>query len=345
MALRKRNYDRFRDALLDRGHPGGGERPTAPPPERESRAIAGLSMGGAESLYVGPQRPRPLRVRRRLQLRRPARRPRHRPSPASTPRRTTRLRLLWIALRHRGRAHRGQPQAPRLAGRQGRAAHLRRDAGRAHLDGVAPLPGRPWRRCSSSGGARPAQHQAAPPTAVPASRVAVVVRLVERVRAAPSPPPSMVIAGMPRLDRACSRRCSTRVGRRVEAERARRGRAPRGRCAASSGCAPAGRMPIVSISHRQPHRATAASARSRRRAPLERARGSAASSAASASGDSERRSTSIDRRRRDGVHRRAALDDADVERGLRLVGHLQIGRSCAMARPSAWMGFGMPKAP
>ena len=35
---------------------------------REPRAIAGLSMGGAESLYVGLKKPRQVRMDRRLQL-------------------------------------------------------------------------------------------------------------------------------------------------------------------------------------------------------------------------------------------------------------------------------------
>jgi enterochelin esterase-like enzyme len=52
MELRKRNYDRFRDALLTEVIPTV-ESTYRAAPERESRAIAGLSMGGAESLYVG----------------------------------------------------------------------------------------------------------------------------------------------------------------------------------------------------------------------------------------------------------------------------------------------------
>jgi enterochelin esterase family protein len=50
--LRQRNYDRFRDALLGEVIPAveGAYRVAR---GRESRAIAGLSMGGAESLFVG----------------------------------------------------------------------------------------------------------------------------------------------------------------------------------------------------------------------------------------------------------------------------------------------------
>ena len=52
VALRQRNYERFRDALLSEVLPfvESNYRVTA---DRESRAIAGLSMGGAESLFVG----------------------------------------------------------------------------------------------------------------------------------------------------------------------------------------------------------------------------------------------------------------------------------------------------
>jgi len=52
MALRQRNYDRYRDALFTEVMPfiEGNYRASA---DRESRAIAGLSMGGAESLFVG----------------------------------------------------------------------------------------------------------------------------------------------------------------------------------------------------------------------------------------------------------------------------------------------------
>jgi enterochelin esterase family protein len=52
LALRKRNYDRFRDALLTEVIPAV-ESTYRAASDRESRAIAGLSMGGAESLYVG----------------------------------------------------------------------------------------------------------------------------------------------------------------------------------------------------------------------------------------------------------------------------------------------------
>ena len=51
-ALRQRNYDRYRDALFTEVMPfiESNYRASA---DREARAIAGLSMGGAESLYVG----------------------------------------------------------------------------------------------------------------------------------------------------------------------------------------------------------------------------------------------------------------------------------------------------
>ncbi|HYU40728.1 MAG TPA: alpha/beta hydrolase-fold protein [Vicinamibacteria bacterium] len=52
LALRQRNYERYRDALFTEVMPfvENTYRVTA---DRESRAIAGLSMGGAESLFVG----------------------------------------------------------------------------------------------------------------------------------------------------------------------------------------------------------------------------------------------------------------------------------------------------
>src|SRR4030095_13951279 len=52
VSLRQRNYDRYRDALFTEVIPfiESSYRASA---DRESRAIAGLSMGGAESLYVG----------------------------------------------------------------------------------------------------------------------------------------------------------------------------------------------------------------------------------------------------------------------------------------------------
>jgi enterochelin esterase family protein len=51
-SLRQRNYDRFRDALLTEVIPAV-EKGYRVSKERGSRAIAGLSMGGAESLMVG----------------------------------------------------------------------------------------------------------------------------------------------------------------------------------------------------------------------------------------------------------------------------------------------------
>jgi enterochelin esterase-like enzyme len=50
--LRQRNYERFRDALLGEVQPQV-EKSYRVARDRNSRAIAGLSMGGAESLYVG----------------------------------------------------------------------------------------------------------------------------------------------------------------------------------------------------------------------------------------------------------------------------------------------------
>ena len=50
--LRRRNFDRFRDALLDEVIPRV-ETAYRVSKERQGRAIAGLSMGGAESLLVG----------------------------------------------------------------------------------------------------------------------------------------------------------------------------------------------------------------------------------------------------------------------------------------------------
>ena len=52
VALRQKNYDRYREALFTEVMPfiEGNYRANA---DREGRAIAGLSMGGAESLYVG----------------------------------------------------------------------------------------------------------------------------------------------------------------------------------------------------------------------------------------------------------------------------------------------------
>ena len=50
--LVKLNYDRFRDALFTEVIPQV-EKDYRVQPDRNSRAIAGLSMGGAESLYVG----------------------------------------------------------------------------------------------------------------------------------------------------------------------------------------------------------------------------------------------------------------------------------------------------
>lgn len=50
--LRQRNFDRFRDALLTEVIPQV-EKSYQVSPKRSDRAIAGLSMGGAESLFVG----------------------------------------------------------------------------------------------------------------------------------------------------------------------------------------------------------------------------------------------------------------------------------------------------
>lgn len=54
--LRDRNYTRFRDALFNEVIPQI-EKDYRVQPDRESRAIAGLSMGGAESLFVGLNAP------------------------------------------------------------------------------------------------------------------------------------------------------------------------------------------------------------------------------------------------------------------------------------------------
>ncbi len=51
-ALRQRNYDKFRDALFNEVMPRV-EKDYRASRDRDSRAIAGLSMGGAESLYTG----------------------------------------------------------------------------------------------------------------------------------------------------------------------------------------------------------------------------------------------------------------------------------------------------
>ena len=51
-ALRQKNYDRFRDALFTEVMPKA-EQQYRVSRDRNQRAIAGLSMGGAESLYVG----------------------------------------------------------------------------------------------------------------------------------------------------------------------------------------------------------------------------------------------------------------------------------------------------
>ena len=50
--VRQRNYDRFRDSLFTEVIPEI-EKTYHVSKDRNSRAIAGLSMGGAESLYVG----------------------------------------------------------------------------------------------------------------------------------------------------------------------------------------------------------------------------------------------------------------------------------------------------
>jgi enterochelin esterase-like enzyme len=52
LSLLKRNYDGFRDALLTEVIPEV-EKSYRVAKDRDSRALAGLSMGGAESLYVG----------------------------------------------------------------------------------------------------------------------------------------------------------------------------------------------------------------------------------------------------------------------------------------------------
>lgn len=51
-ALRERNYTRFRDALFQEVIPQV-EKEYRVEPDRAARAVAGLSMGGAESLFVG----------------------------------------------------------------------------------------------------------------------------------------------------------------------------------------------------------------------------------------------------------------------------------------------------
>ena len=262
MDLRKRNYDRFRDALLTEVVPAV-ESAYRAAPERESRAIAGLSMGGAESLYVGPQRPRPLRFRRRLQLRRPSRRPRRH---LRRPRRQGQRRACACC---------GSPAAPRTGSSRPTASSTAgwtpRACGTPTSRRRARTPGwcgggtwRPWCRCSSSGGARPgsapgrAAHCGPSQPRSPSSYCSA-----SECEPRPSPPPSIVMAGMPRLDgqvgvgaRRPSAGCEAERRARLQrrAHDARRLRA---------GCRPGGSRRV------DPHRsrtATAASARARRRA-------------------------------------------------------------------------------
>ena len=67
--LRQRSFEKFRDALLTEVMPEV-EKTYRVSQDRESRAIAGLSMGGAESLICRPERTPALRLDRRFQLRR-----------------------------------------------------------------------------------------------------------------------------------------------------------------------------------------------------------------------------------------------------------------------------------
>ena len=96
--LRKRNYDRFRDALFTEVIPQveknyrvrQGPAARAPSP--------GLSMGGAESLLRRAERARPFRLDRRVQRRAGCSDDyRSHVSRRSTRRRIAELRLLWIA--------------------------------------------------------------------------------------------------------------------------------------------------------------------------------------------------------------------------------------------------------
>ena len=72
-AIANGNVDRFSDMMMAEIIPLV-ERLYKAAPDRESRAIAGLSMGGGEALFVGLNHLRSVRCRRRLQLRRARRR-------------------------------------------------------------------------------------------------------------------------------------------------------------------------------------------------------------------------------------------------------------------------------
>ena len=136
--LLQRNYEKYRDALFTEVIPPV-EKTYRVSKDRNSRAIAGLSMGGAESLLRRPQRHRPFCLDRFLQRgRRIGRLPCHLSfarfqSQHSTPSPLGRLR-------HRRPSDRAQSQIPGLAQVQGHCLHPDRNTRRPHLDGLAPQP-------------------------------------------------------------------------------------------------------------------------------------------------------------------------------------------------------------
>ena len=138
--VRDRNFGKFRDALLTEVMPRV-ENEYRITKNRNARAIAGLSMGGSESLLTGFEQPRQVFLDRRLQFRRDSRRlpkrfsfSRRKSQPADT--------SLVDRVRHRGSSDHGQPQPAGMAQDQGSESDRDRDAGDAHLDGLAAESGR-----------------------------------------------------------------------------------------------------------------------------------------------------------------------------------------------------------
>ncbi len=105
--------------------------------DRNSRAIAGLSMGGSESLLDRTERSRQVCLDRSLQRRWHAGTSLKKIFPALDAKANEQIQVLWIACGTEDRLITVEPQSARMAEDERRAAHRHRDARDAYVDGLA----------------------------------------------------------------------------------------------------------------------------------------------------------------------------------------------------------------
>ena len=157
---RQRNFDQFPRRPVHGSHSAGREGPIASNKDRNSRAIAGLSMGGAESLLHRPERagsalPGSALSAREVSPTISTTNFRH-----STPRPISNFDLLWIACGTDDRLIEPNRKFREWLKSKGIKLRRHRNSGHAHLDGLAPQSGR-FRSVAVSGQDHVAPHRSA----------------------------------------------------------------------------------------------------------------------------------------------------------------------------------------